>query len=320
MAYVMAIGVIAEAIGLGLEIHGFVKDNQEISFTREQQREQFLIEVANMPYLTKFSFMATGYGGNPPSNNQLWGFELPQDDWVLISEDIIKLCCGDRKWNLNLWSDGAGNLVNWTRAKELIAAESTQGCNEGEKHASFYVRDYYNPFIEDFLDYERLTGGTPSIVGCCPEKFNGLQCVPNGTEFTKRTPQQLADFDCKVLKGINYVGVLDDPNHPNIDIPFSFSCKLNSESQAKVDFQDCMKQGGSYESCQFGTTTTTNNGVSDAIDYMMTIDEGGEDDEEEEEEEIETPPPDTTTTPPPTDTGMSDADRERLNNYRRRRF
>lgn len=314
--FVLAASNIAEAIGLGLEIRAGVKDAQEINLNNEQRKEQFLIEVQNMTYLSKFSLMATGYNGNPPSNNQLWGFELPKDDWIPISEDIIKLCCGDRKWELHLYSDGAGNLMNWDAAKEMMAAESTQGCNEGEKHAYYPVARLYNPFIEDFLDYERFKGDPhPMLIGCCPEKFNGLQCVPYTTEIPTRTPQQAADFDCKVAKGINYVGVLNDPNHTDIDLPFTFKCKLNDVAQAKVDFLDCMKQGGSYESCQSGgTPTNTNNGVSDAIDYMMTIDEGGEEDDDDEEE-IETPP-----TPPPTDTGMSDADRERLNNYRRRRF
>ena len=324
MSWSIPLEVLVTQAGLGFELYGSEKDRQDAIKLYPERKAEFIAEVNNMPYMSKFSIYERNSIYKPPTKTTYYEIPIPYEEWKLVPEEYqVYSEHGDSiygLWEINLWSDGAGNLVNWTRAQELIAAESTQGCNEGEKHASFYVRDYYNPFIEDFLDYERLTGGTPSIVGCCPEKFNGLQCVPNGTEFTKRTPQQLADFDCKVLKGINYVGVLDDPNHPNIDIPFSFSCKLNSESQAKVDFQDCMKQGGSYESCQFGTTTTTNNGVSDAIDYMMTIDEGGEDDEEEEEEEIETPPPDTTTTPPPTDTGMSDADRERLNNYRRRRF
>lgn len=325
--FILAASNIAEAIGLGLDIRGEVKDAQDVNLSNAQRKEQFLITVANLQYLTKYSIYELDDGEVKPSKQTYYGIELPNDDWILLPQshpDYVEAEVGDaiwKYWKLNLWSDGAGNLVNWTRAKELIAAESTEGCNEGEKHASFYVRDYYNPFIEDFLDYERFKGDSlPVIVGCCPEKFNGLQCVPYGTEFTKRTPQQLADFDCKVLKGINYVGVLVDPNHPSIDTNFQFSCKLNSESQAKVDFLDCMKQGGSYESCQLGgTTTTTDNGVSDAVDYMMTIDEGGENDEEEEEEDIETLPPDTTT-PPKTDTGMSDADRERLNNYRRRRF
>lgn len=311
-AVVFAAGVIAEALGLGLEINSEVQDEKARKAYRKEQHEEFINDVNNMPYLTKYTVVAKGFGGNPPPNNESWNFELPKDDWVLVPGKYKQVSHG-QFWELNLWSDGAGNLVTWTRAKELIAAESTQGCNEGERHSNYYVGDYYNPWIEDFLDYERFKGDSlPVIVGCCPEKskFNGLQCVPNSTEFTKRTPQQAADFDCKVAKGINYVGVLNDPNHTDIDLPFTFKCKLNDVAQAKVDFQDCMKQGGSYESCQSGgTTTTTDNGVSDAIDYMMTIDEGGE--EDDEEEEIETPPK---------DTGMSDADRERLNNYRRRRF
>jgi hypothetical protein len=318
--FILAAANIAEAIGLGLEINGYAKDAKEVNLTNEQRKEAFIAEVNNMPYLSKWTIVQTGDKDRRPNDLNYFGLELPNDDWFLIPEDtpgIIRLTEGRGWWQLNLYSDGAGNLVNWTRAKELIAAESTQGCNEGEKHAYYFPRKYYNPYIEDFLDYERLGGDTPMIIGCCPEKFNGLQCVPYGTENTVRTPQQAANFDCRVLNGKNYDGVLHDPNHTDIDLPFTFDCRLNAESQAKVDFQDCMKQGGSYESCQLGgTTTTTNNGVSDAIDYMMTIDEGGEDDEEEE---IETPPPDTTT-PPPTDTGMSDADRERLNNYRRRRF
>lgn len=323
--FLIAAEVIAMAIDLGMQVHGQVEDAKENKLTNQQRKEQFLIEVANMPYLTKFYVYERHRIDKPPSRTSYYGIALPNDEWTLVPEENqVYSEYGDTMeglWEITLWSDGAGNLVNYTRAQELIAAESTQGCNEGERHAYFPVRSYYNPFIEDFIDYERFKNDPdPMIIGCCPEKFNGLQCVPYATELTKRTPQQLADFDCKVVKGKYYVGVLDDPNHPNIDIPFSFSCKLNDVAQAKVDFLDCMKQGGSYESCQSGgTTTTTDNGVSDAIDYMTTIDEGGEDDEEEEEEDIETPPPDTTT-PPPTDTGMSDADRERLNNYRRRRF
>lgn len=321
--FLIAAEVIAMAIGAGLDINGAIKDGQEIKLTAQQRKEQFLQEVANMPYLSKYTILELDNGDVPPSKTSYYGIPLPNDDWILLPQsdpNYVEAEVGDKiwkYWRLHLWSDGAGNLVNWTRAKEMMAEESTQGCNEGEKHSRFYVGDYYNPYIEDFLDYERFKGESlPVIIGCCPEKkkFNGLQCVPNETEFTKRTPQQAADFDCRVAKGKNYVGVLNDPNHTDIELPFTFKCILNAESQAKVDFLDCLKQGGSYESCESGGTTTTT-GVSDAIDYMMTINEGGE--EDDEEEEIETPPP---TTPPPTDTGMSDADRERLNNYRRRRF
>lgn len=312
--------VAAEGVFSAGEItYKFIRDRNEHKEIYADNKEAFLESLKSMYYGEMMIWQLRGTKDGP---NSYFGFDFTHFDPKDVTMDIV----GTTEWGIHfyeisLFSDGAGNLLNHIAYQELRDRESTQGCNEGEKHAYFPVRTYYNPFIEDFLDYERFKDDDePMIIGCCPEKFNGLQCVPYGTEFTKRTPQQLADFDCKVLKGINYVGVLVDPNHPSIDTNFQFSCKLNDVAQAKVDFLACMKQGGSYESCQLGgtTATTTDNGVSDAIDYMMTIDEGGEDDEEEEEE-IETPPPDTTV-PPPTDTGMSDADRERLNNYRRRRF